>query len=345
MAATRRHTRGLQRKPFRRLGQGFLPLGNLFTKFAPSLGHGSLGGGNLVGPLLFSLLAGRPQRFGQLRKGLLSRGNRCLLLGFEFRLADCPRLFLRGEGLYQSCVIVTDRIERNLEGIDFCSCWQAVENSHKEFLNQRRIAGDRLHEFVELIALTRNRRAYRWPAHQGHDRAQLQVARSLALACRFPHRPPQIGEETIRSGHTHVRKGCCSRPGGHPWDLRRGTGHAMDRVVEHLCGQSPRLGVAVVERIVGIPLVGFHGKLIRAARANRTQHMTDIKPTLQKLRGEMVQEGRIRRRVAGTDVVDRLNQPNTEQIPPETIHVASRKVAVVWRGDPGCQLLTLAGRL
>ena len=71
--------------------------------------------------------------------------------------------------------------------------------------------------------------------------------------------------------------------------------------------------------------------------------MPHVETAVDELGGQVVQQLRIGRRVAGADVVQRLDQADAQQIAPQAIDVAAGEVRVVGRGDPGGDLLAPRG--
>ena len=126
-------------------------------------------------------------------------------------------------------------------------------------------------------------------------------------------------------------------------------GRAVDRVVQHFGRQPPGEGVRVVDLVVFVPLVGGDRELIRARLADQLHHVARVEVALDELAGQVVEQLGVGRRVAGADVVERLDDADAGQVAPEAVDVALGEVRVVGRRDPVGQLLAarlaLLGRM
>ena len=66
--------------------------------------------------------------------------------------------------------------------------------------------------------------------------------------------------------------------------------------------------------------------------------MLNVKIAANKLIRQVLQQFRIRRRIASANVIQRLNKTCTSHVAPQTIHKAGREVRIVLRGNPSGQL-------
>ena len=104
----------------------------------------------------------------------------------------------------------------------------------------------------------------------------------------------------------------------------------------------------VVDGVVLVPLVRLHAQLVRARLGDDFHHVPHVETALDELRRQPVEQVGVGRRVAGADVVDRLDDAGAGHVTPEAVHVAPGEVLVVGRGQPsgeGLSAATLLGRL
>ena len=117
---------------------------------------------------------------------------------------------------------------------------------------------------------------------------------------RFARKPS--GRLTPESGRAAARV-----PGRHARNPRDGTGDAVDRVVEHFGRQPPGHGVRIVDVVVLVPAIGLDGKLIGPRAADQPQHVPHVEMMVDELAGQVIEQLRVGGRVAGADVVQRLD--------------------------------------
>ncbi len=87
---------------------------------------------------------------------------------------------------------------------------------------------------------------------------------------------------------------------------------AMDSVVERLRGQAPGHGMRVIDIVILVPLVRGNRLLINPRFANGAHDLLYVEAAGHEFPGEAVQKLGIGRRVAGPDVIDRLNDADAE---------------------------------
>ena len=102
--------------------------------------------------------------------------------------------------------------------------------------------------------------------------------------------------------------------------------------------------MAVVDLVVLVPFIGGERELIGAALDDDLHQVADIETTLDEFVGQVLQQFRIARRIAGADVIQRLNDTGSGQVAPDAIGIAHGKVIIVGTGHPGGELLATAGR-
>src|SRR5690242_14523985 len=71
--------------------------------------------------------------------------------------------------------------------------------------------------------------------------------------------------------------------------------------------------------------------------------MARIETVVDKLTGQVLQQGRIAWGIASANVVERLDYARACEIPPQTVDIAGSEKAVIGCGDPSRQLLASAG--
>ena len=74
--------------------------------------------------------------------------------------------------------------------------------------------------------------------------------------------------------------------------------------------------------------------LVGARGRDQAHEPAGIKTRRNKVRRQPVKQLRVRRRVAGPDVVNRINNPDTEEITPHPVNKAAGKIRVLLGGDP-----------
>jgi hypothetical protein len=68
-----------------------------------------------------------------------------------------------------------------------------------------------------------------------------------------------------------------------------------------------------------------------------------VEAAVDELPGQRLEQLGVGRRVAGADVVDRLDDADAEQVAPQAVDVALGEVLVLLRGDPLRELLAARG--
>ena len=118
----------------------------------------------------------------------------------------------------------------------------------------------------------------------------------------------------------------------------------VDGIKQHLGRQALGHKASVVDRVVFVPAIGDVRVLVGARLANGPDQLLHIEAAGDEIPGQSIEQLGIRRRVAGADVVDRLDDAHAKQIAPQAVDIALGKVLVVLRGDPLRQLLAAGGR-
>ena len=95
----------------------------------------------------------------------------------------------------------------------------------------------------------------------------------------------------------------------------------------------------VIYFVILIPFFGADRELICARLADKLHQVAGIEAAVDELVGEIFEQRRIFRRVAGADVIERLDDADASEIAPKTIGVAGGEEPIVRRGDPGGELL------
>ena len=93
-------------------------------------------------------------------------------------------------------------------------------------------------------------------------------------------------------------------------------GGPVDGVVQHFRRQPAGQGVRVVHVVVLVPLVRDDRVLVGPRFADQLDHVPRVEAALDELLRQAVEQLRIARRVAGADVVDRLDDADAEQVAP-----------------------------
>ena len=156
------------------------------------------------------------------------------------------------------------------------------------------------------------------PLERSHSQALSRAGRPKVV------RKP-LGSSTPESGRA------AARVPGNAGELRHRAGHPVDRVQQDFGRQPPGGRVRVVDLVVGVPRVGLDRELVRPRVQISAHEVPDVEAALDELVGQVVEQFGIGRRVAGADVVERLDDPDAEQIAPEPIDVALGEIRVVLR--------------
>ena len=172
---------------------------------------------------------------------------------------------------------------------------------------------------------------------EGHIAGAFTFARALAFW------PAEQGEEIIPADHA-VGDFNCAQSGRQILELRPVSGGDGDGV-QHLLGTEPaRTGVGEVEGVVLVPAVGNDAQLVGLRPADVPHEMAQIVAALHKFHRQRIEERRVAGRIAGADVVHRIDDAASEEIAPKPVHCGLRKVGIVGRGQPfgegGAAILT-----
>src|SRR5258708_8012140 len=99
-------------------------------------------------------------------------------------------------------------------------------------------------------------------------------------------------------------------------------GGPVESVVERLCRQAAGQGVGVIDLVVLVPAVGDDRLLVDPRLADGEEHVLDIETALHEIRGQPFEQLGIGRRVAGTDIIQRLGDAYPPEITPHTVYIA-----------------------
>ena len=121
------------------------------------------------------------------------------------------------------------------------------------------------------------------------------------------------------------------------------TGREINGIEQHLGGQAPGQGVRVVDSVILVPFVGGDGELVGPALADGFDHVLHVESAFDEFLSQPIEEFGVGGRVAGANVVKRLDDPDAEQVAPQTVYVAFGEVLIVSAGHPGGQSLAAAG--
>ena len=106
----------------------------------------------------------------------------------------------------------------------------------------------------------------------------------------------------------------------------------MNGIEENLGRQTPRHGVRVVATVVAIPFVGFDRELINTRIANRSHQVADIKVAFNELPFEISKQLGNARRIASSNIIDRLDETLAEQVSPHSVYITACKIWIAWTG-------------
>ena len=84
-----------------------------------------------------------------------------------------------------------------------------------------------------------------------------------------------------------------------------------------------------IDLVVLVPLVGAHGKLVGAGLADQLDDVSNIEAALNEFLLKVCEQFGIGRRVAGSNVVDGIDDTNAEEVAPKAVDVALGEISVV----------------
>ena len=217
-----------------------------------------------------------------------------------------------------------------------------VQNPQKDFVDEPvvvSLAGDELGQFAPRIG---EHVADGRAAHQRHHRPEGHAAGPLAFAGAFARRLAEGLEEARPEGRRHVRQRRRPRPLRIARKPGRRADDGMEGVVEGLRREAAGEGMRVVDLVVVVPAVVVHRQPVRPRGADLGEDVPHVEAAVDERPGQVLEEGRVRRRIAGPDVVDRIDDPGAEQIAPQPVDVALGEVGILGGGHPGGELLAPA---
>ena len=183
------------------------------------------------------------------------------------------------------------------------------------------------------------------PAKEGHDGAETNVTVALAFAGALAGGTAESCQEAAADigGRVGQLTGALARLGA--GNVRRATGNSEHGIEESFRGQPAREGMRVVHGVILVPLGRANRELIDARLADKLDQVPRIEVMVDELAREIFEQGRIAGRVAGANIVERLDDAGAGEIAPKTIGIARGEETVLGRADPGRKLLAPAGLL
>ena len=167
------------------------------------------------------------------------------------------------------------------------------------------------------------------------------IARAFAGTGRHPVGAAERGEE--------VGVGLRARKLDRPRPLRRpgkriGDGRRLgDRVGEDLGRETAGVVVGMEAAVVGVGGSGVGGELVGARVDKQPHDVAEIVTGADKLPCQGLEEWRVARGVCGAEIVDRLDEPNGEEMLPEAVDDRRREGGVVGGDHPLGEALTRVG--
>ena len=301
-------------------------------------GFGGGEGGGCGGDFFFPFLRGG----GGLRGDLDGaggdgggRGGDGLLALFLFLgIEGGPPGFAFGEGGGELGVLAADGLPGGERGVGFLGRGVAVEGAEENFVDEGAVVGGGGGEAGEFVFRVVDGAGNGRAGEEGHNGTEAEVAAAFAFAGGFADGAAEAGEETAGDIDGGVGELGGARAGFHAGEIRDGAGDAEDGVEEDLGGEPAGHGVGIVGAVVGVPLVGGEGELVGARLHDGALEVADVEAALDELLGEPGEEFGIGGRIAGADIVDRVDEADAEEVAPHAVHIAQGEVAVVGGGYP-----------
>ena len=94
-----------------------------------------------------------------------------------------------------------------------------------------------------------------------------------------------------------------------------------------------------IHLIVFVPCVRGNGKLVDAGLADGADQVPRVEPMRHKIIGQPCQKLRVGGRIAGSDIIQRLDKPHPHQVTPDAVDITFGEIFVVRAGHPGGQFV------
>ncbi len=135
---------------------------------------------------------------------------------------------------------------------------------------------------------------------------------TFTFADAFPHRTSQCFQEAAGQRDPDVGQLSGTSSRGDTRNVRYRTRDFVHGVEQDFGGKSAGDGMCVVALIVRIPGVRGDRQLVRARLADQSHHMSRIESAFDELVGQEIEQLGIAGRIPGADVVDRLDDPDSQ---------------------------------
>ena len=93
----------------------------------------------------------------------------------------------------------------------------------------------------------------------------------------------------------------------------------MDRIEECFRRQPPGKRMRKVNVVILVPLAALYGVLVSARGHDKVHELASIKTRSDEVPGETLKQRRIRRRVAGPNIIYRIDNADPEEIAPQAM--------------------------
>ena len=224
-------------------------------------------------------------------------------------------------------------------GADFLLGGVTVHDAHEDGVDELFVVFDLIRELGDGVGGIADGIADGRSAHQSHHGAEIDVVAAFALADGFASRAAEVGEEAVLQFDLRIGQSGGAGAFGHAGDVWHAAGDGEDAVKEHLGGQAAGFGVAVVRFVVLVPFVGAEAEIVGAAGGDEFHQVTHVEAALDEFVREVLQQLGIARRIAGADVVERLDDAGAGEVAPDAVGVAHGEVVVLRAGHPGGKLV------
>ena len=162
--------------------------------------------------------------------------------------------------------------------------------------------------------------------------AETDIAAAFAFAGTFTRRPT----EHVKKSDLDLRVGNLAGPKSdrHTRDPARGTRRHVQGIEQLLGGQSPRRRMREIQRIVIVPLVRPERPLVGLAACHFPDEPLQIETVGDEPAGQLIKQWRVGRRVAGPNVINRIDDAATMQVAPVAVDDALGEVGILRRRQP-----------